>query len=298
MIYVKKGDHEEPYSRWKITESMTTAGFDRSKAYKLAVDLQGRFKSDGIDEIDEDKLRDIVFSELEEIDPTIAENYAIWRRLRHEKIPLVILIGGTSGIGKSSVALELAHRLGIKQVIGTDTIREIMKNMIAPNLMPEIHYSSYEAWKSISYKVKEDKVIVGFREQARAVAAGINAVIERSLKEGISLVIEGVHIVPEFITVNPNIVTFLLYLSSTETHKSRFFSRSQETHIRRDATQYINSIETIGKIQSYLDESAQESETTSIENKEFNETLSTMMNVTTSRMKDLLNEPDPKPLKV
>jgi len=180
----------------------------------------------------------------------------------------------------------------------TDTIREIMKNMIAPNLMPEIHYSSYEAWKSISYKVKEDKVIVGFREQARAVAAGINAVIERSLKEGISLVIEGVHIVPEFITVNPNIVTFLLYLSSTETHKSRFFSRSQETHIRRDATQYINSIETIGKIQSYLEESAQESETTSIENKEFNETLSTMMNVTTRRMKDLLNEPDPKPLKV
>lgn len=293
MIYVKKDGHDEPYSRWKITESMTTAGLDRSKAYKLAVDLQSGLRSEGISEIEEGDLRDMVFFKLKEIDPLIAENYMIWRRLRHEKIPLIILIGGTSGIGKSSVALELAHRLGIKQVIGTDTIREIMKNMIAPNLMPEIHYSSYEAWRSISYTVKEDKVIVGFREQARAVAAGINAVIERSLKEGISLVIEGVHIVPEFITDNPNIVKFLLYLSNEETHKSRFFSRSQETHVRRDATQYINSIDTIGKIQNYLEESAQKSDTTSIENTEFNDTLSTMVNVTTRRMKDLLNESDP-----
>ncbi|HOP09371.1 MAG TPA: ATP cone domain-containing protein, partial [Candidatus Methanofastidiosa archaeon] len=196
MIHVKKKGFEEPYSRWKITESMTSAGLDRTRAYELALAIQKELKERQVKEIEEDDLRSIVFEKLDGIDNGIAEKYVIWNRVRHEKIPIIILIGGTSGIGKSSVALELAHRLGIKQVIGTDTIREIMRNIIAPNIMPELHQSSYEAWKAISFKVKEDKVVVGFREQARAVSAGINAAIERSLTEGISLVIEGVHMVP------------------------------------------------------------------------------------------------------
>lgn len=296
MIRVKKAGYEEPYSRWKITESMTTAGLDRENAYKLAVNIQKAIKEQGLKSIEEDELRDIVVKKLEEIDPHLAEKYITWNRIRHERIPIIILIGGTSGIGKSSVALELAHRLGIKQVIGTDTIREIMKNMIASNLMPAIHYSSYEAWKSISFKVKEDKVVVGFREQARAVATGINAAIERSLKEGISLVIEGVHIVPEFITSSPNVVKFLLYLHDTETHKSRFYSRASDTHVRRDVNQYIDSMESISKIQNYLRESAQSEDMPTIENKDFNDTIARMMEETTKRMKDLLNESYPKSL--
>jgi len=296
MIYVRKSGFVEPYSRWKITESMTTAGLERTKAYELALVIQREMKDKGIKHIDENDLRGIVIEKLKAIDPGTAEKYIIWNRIRHEKIPIIILIGGTSGIGKSSVALELAHRLGIKQVIGTDTIREIMRNMIAPNLLPEIHQSSYEAWKAISFKVKEDKVIVGFREQAKAVSAGINAAIERSLKEGISLVIEGVHMVPEFIPRNPNVVRFLLYLKDPETHISRFHSRASETHIRREASQYLESMDFINKIQTYLYDTAIEADISTIENKDFNKTISMIMDVTTKRMKDLLNETYPEPL--
>jgi len=137
---------------------------------------------------------------------------------------------------------------------------------------------------------------VGFREQARAVSTGINAAIERSLKEGISLIIEGVHMVPEFIPSNPNVVRFLLYLGDPETHRSRFYSRASETHIRRDASQYLDSMDSIDKIQSYLYETATESEIPAIENKEFNKTVAHMLDITTKRMKELLDESDPEPL--
>lgn len=288
MLYIRKDGFREPYSRWKLTESITAAGLVNHKAYDLAKSIQRDIEGQGVDEISSDELRDIVVSQLQTIDGETAENYMIWSRVRHERIPIVILIGGPSGIGKSSVALEIAHRLGIKQVIGTDTIREIMKNMLAPSLMPAVHYSSYDAWEAITYRVREDKVIVGFREQAKAVCTGINAVIERSLREGISLVIEGVHIAPEFIETSPHVVMVNMYLDNHETHKARFISRASATHVRRDAQQYIDSLDAIIRIQDYLRESAEEKGVPSIENREFEKTSAAILGIATRKMKVLL----------
>jgi 2-phosphoglycerate kinase (EC 2.7.1.-) len=41
--------------------------------------------------------------------------------------PYVILIGSASGIGKSTIASELAKTLGITHTIETDFIREIVR---------------------------------------------------------------------------------------------------------------------------------------------------------------------------
>ena len=48
-----------------------------------------------------------------------------WKFEQIEK-PLVILIAGVAGIGKSTIATELAKRLGIRRVIDTDEICEII----------------------------------------------------------------------------------------------------------------------------------------------------------------------------
>jgi 2-phosphoglycerate kinase len=154
--------------------------------------------------------------------------------------------------------------------------------------MPAVHFSSYEAWEAITYRVREDKVVVGFREQAKAVCAGINAVIERSLREGISLVIEGVHIAPEFIETSPHVIMVNMYLDNPETHKARFISRASATHVRRDAQQYIDSLDAIIRIQEYLKESADEKDIPSIENKEFEKTSAAILGIATRKMKALL----------
>ncbi|MHC1604909.1 MAG: ATP cone domain-containing protein [Candidatus Methanofastidiosia archaeon] len=288
MIFVKKDGFKEPYSRRKITESMTSAGFSNQKAYKLAISIQEYLKKRGLKVVTANDLREIVIEKLLDIDKTIAEKYVVWSKIRHENIPIVILIGGTSGIGKSSVAMEVAHRLGIKQVIGTDTIREIMKNMISKELMPSIHISSYLAWKAISYNVSEDKIIVGFREQAKAVSAGIEAVIKRSLKEGISLILEGVHIAPELIPSNPNVNMAILYLDDEENHRTRFVSRASATHVRRDARQYIKEIKSIRAIQNYLTKTSVSCKVPIIENSNFEKTVSEIIDITTEKMKTLI----------
>ena len=63
-------------------------------------------------------------------------------------VPLVILIGGATGVGKSTIATQLAARLGIVRVVATDAIREVMRSMLSPELMPTLHTSSFHAGHS------------------------------------------------------------------------------------------------------------------------------------------------------
>ena len=46
-------------------------------------------------------------------------------------LPVIVLIGGTTGTGKSTVASEVAYRLGITRVTSTDFIRETMRAFLS-----------------------------------------------------------------------------------------------------------------------------------------------------------------------
>ena len=111
-------------------------------------------------------------------------------------VPIIVLIGGSTGTGKSTVAAEVAHRLGITRVASTDFIRQTMRAFFSREFMPTIHYSSFEAGQAVDDDVTGDPTIVGFVDQCRHVCVGVEAAIHRSLTEGWSMVLEGVHLVP------------------------------------------------------------------------------------------------------
>ena len=114
--------------------------------------------------------------------------------------PLVILLGGATGVGKSTIATMLASRLGITRVIPTDAVREVMRSMFTADLFPSLHTSSFDAARLVKHPLPRsaDPVIIGFREQVSAVAVGIEALVSRAVSEGTDLIIEGAHVVPGF----------------------------------------------------------------------------------------------------
>ena len=63
--------------------------------------------------------------------------------------PYVILIGSASGIGKSTIAAELAKTLNIKHLIESDFLRAVVRGIIGKEYAPALHSSSYDAYKSI-----------------------------------------------------------------------------------------------------------------------------------------------------
>ncbi len=56
-----------------------------------------------------------------------------------------MLIGGATGVGKSTIATQLAARLGVVRVVASDAIREVMRAMFSRELMPSLHTSSFDA---------------------------------------------------------------------------------------------------------------------------------------------------------
>src|SRR3954454_23670755 len=82
-------------------------------------------------------------------------------------VPVIVLIGGSTGTGKSTVAVEVAHRLGINRVASTDFIRQTMRAFFSPEFMPPIHYSSFESGQALDEKPPGDPTVVGCVDHCR-----------------------------------------------------------------------------------------------------------------------------------
>ena len=129
----------------------------------------------------------------------VAKRYMVWVDYHHSGRSLILLIGGTTGCGKSTIATEVAHRLGIVRTQSTDMLREVMRMMIPERLLPVLHTSSFNAWKSLpeefSNKADDESLIAtGYRSQMELLSVPCEAVIQRALRERVSMILEGVHV--------------------------------------------------------------------------------------------------------
>ena len=152
--------------------------------------------------------------------------------------PYVILIGSASGIGKSTIAAELARSLNIKHLIESDFIRAVVRGIIGKEYAPALHSSSYDAYKHIRNKNRfrsyDELVSAGFDEHASYVIPALEKIIQRAITDYDDIIIEGVHLVPGLINTeqfddDANIYFFILS-SDEESHKERFVKRAIEIH--------------------------------------------------------------------
>ena len=274
--------YSEPFSKGIMSRSLNVADIGIERAHELAVDIESILLENNISEISSADLADVVLNYLYEADSNVAKRYENWRSLRTSEKPLIILIGGASGVGTSSMAFELANRLRLKNLISTDMIREVMRKIISKDLSPVIHKSSFDAFEAIrTPSIRVDPVIEGFISHVDVVNVGIEAIIERSVKEGISTIIEGVHIVPGFINndllENNNIILFTLTVDDEEAHRQRFYSRCRQPWVKRPLERYMDNFETIRKTQRFLVEQAKIHNTHIINNVDINETIEIMV---------------------
>ncbi len=274
--------YKEPFSKGIMSRSLNVADIGIERAHGIASDIEAKLIKDNVSEISSGELAEVVLNHLENIDPDFALKYKNWRSLRTSNEPLIILIGGASGVGTSSMAFELANRLRLKNLISTDMIREVMRKIVSKELSPVIHKSSFDAYESVrTPSIRIDSVIEGFISHVDVVNVGIEAIIERSVKEGISTIIEGVHIVPGFIRKdlmeNNNIILFTLTVDDEDAHKQRFYSRCRQPWVKRSLERYMDNFDAIRKTQRFLVEQAKIHDTRIINNVDINETIEIMV---------------------
>jgi 2-phosphoglycerate kinase len=279
---VEKEEYTMPYSRGILANSLTRAGMDHDEAYRLAQSIKNQLIDEKKYVIHADELKEIVYSRIKKFDENVAKRYFFWEFTYRRRHPIIILIGGASGVGSSTLAFTVAQWLGISNVIGTDILREVLRKVISKELIPAIHKSSFNAWQAMKVAPREyDRVIYGFVNQVSHISVAIEAVLDRAVREGINVVVEGTHIVPGYIDEkylkNNFTHCFILKLEDEEIHKQRFFARANETQTRRSAEYYIRHFTAIRKIHDFIVDNAIKNEIPVFENFNFENTARCIM---------------------
>ncbi|HEY2935072.1 MAG TPA: hypothetical protein VGJ25_00645 [Gaiellaceae bacterium] len=278
-----------PFSKGVMARTLMATGVPAMRAYELAVRLETDLRERGGQTIDLDRLQELAAEVLgaEEGERTARRLRRI-ERLRELDLPVVILVGGGTGTGKSTVATEVAHRLGITRVTSTDFIRQTMRAFFSKEFMPSVHYSSFEAGEALPAAEREagDPLLVGYLDQTRHVLVGVKASIDRALEEGWSMVLEGVHLVPGLIpeeTIeNALVVQCVLAIDDEDAHASHFMIRDAASGGTRPVDKYMDRLEDIRRIQRLIVSRARRNGVPVIENTNMERAISSVMELVLS----------------
>src|SRR6266487_3057803 len=192
------GTPDHPYSKGLMARALVAVGVPLGRAYVLAKRIDQDLVERAEQSVELDRVEELALEVLGEEEGSEAlRRLRRFRELQELDLPVIVLVGGATGTGKSTVATEAAYRLGITRVTSTDFVRQTMRAFFSEEFMPSIHYSSFEAGAALHHPEQaDDPVVAGFLDQSRNVLVGVRAAIERALEEGWSMVLEGVHLVP------------------------------------------------------------------------------------------------------
>ncbi|HYZ11697.1 MAG TPA: 2-phosphoglycerate kinase [Actinomycetota bacterium] len=258
-IIISDRDPGLPYSKGLMASQVMVSGLSPYRSYKVAERIEDELVERGVRSLTTEELQALAVRMIEEeAGERYARNFVRWQGVVRLDIPLVLLIGGATGVGKSTIATQIAARLGVVRVIPSDSVREVMRGLFSRELMPTLYTSSFDADSALREPPARaaDRVIVGFREQTAAVAVGLRALIERSAIEGTSSIIEGAHVVPGFLDLDrfadrvlsvPVVVT----VEDEEVHRSHFQARSADS-AARPFDRYLSNFDNIRRVQKYI----------------------------------------------
>ncbi|HSJ50221.1 MAG TPA: 2-phosphoglycerate kinase [Actinomycetota bacterium] len=287
-ILIDDGLSGLPYSKGLQASDVMVTGLSPSRAYQVAEMVEERLRTLGAVSVTSDTVIEVTEAVIEEVaGERYAENYRRWRQVEALDVPIVVLIGGATGVGKSTIATQLATRLGIVRVVATDAIREVMRAVFSRELMPSLHVSSFEAGNILREPPSRDAVIVGFREQTAAVTVGVNALLDRAAMEGTSLIVEGAHVVPGFVDLSAwaermLAVHVIVTVEEEDAHRGHFGARAAD-HAGRAAGRYLMQFDNIRRVQRYIKSQALTHGVPVIANYSFDRSLTAVIDLVMER---------------
>jgi 2-phosphoglycerate kinase len=261
-IVIHKG-HGLPYSKGLMAQSLSAGGLSPERSFELAREIERRLALRGDREIGVDGLDALCLEVLRAAEGESAvRRYLGWRRLDRLDRPLVVLLGGTTGVGKSTLATMLAGRLGITRVIATDVIRQVLRAFFTLEAMPTVHFSAFDAGG-----------IEGYTDQAEHVGTGVAAIVERAANEAKPLIVEGVHIEPGRIAPGLRascvLAEALVVVRDEELHRGHFSHRPGT----RPAERYLAAFDDIRALQDHLEGRANAAGVAIIDNENVDDAL-------------------------
>ena len=297
-IIVRSQGHSSPFSVSILTRSLEACAIERDSANEVARRVQQAVQETGEYEIDLPKLRHLIQQSLiRYCSKEAADNYLSRLQFNKSGEPLIILIGGSTGTGKSTISSELAYLLDVVRTQSTDMMREIIKCYLAPHVVPTLGYSSFEAWRGLpametsnGKRQTDNPTIAGFLAQFSNVRSALEATIARAVKERQDIIIDGVHVLPVKLDLtkaaqNAVIVPVMLAVTTRQQLRNQLSRRNREQP-DRGSSRYLEQLDAIWELQTFLLNLADKGQVPVIANWTIESTVRDILQHVTHRIKE------------
>lgn len=232
--------------------------------------------------------------------------------------PVLILIYGTSGSGKSTMSKRLSALYGIKNVLSTDTVRKKMRTVTTKDENPLLHASTFETGdflpESDYHRIKEcfkanlndpensnlDPEILkemacvkGYEYQCQMIESNLSSEISKICDSGESLIVEGVHlsesVCSQLYKKYEYCIPFMIYVKDAEHHKSRFGSRCEGGSVDPSKNRYVKNFRYIRAIQKAIKQNPIDSKFIKTDNDDAKRTLGLVTTCIRKYIRKLMN---------
>lgn len=306
-VMVQGRGRDQRFSVGVLLRHLEGCGIRHDDALDGARSVQEFLRNRGDSSIALPELRRVVFETLRTTCSTEAANRFLSRcHFNDSGEPLIILIGGATGAGKSTVAARLAYLLDIVRTQSTDMMREIIRCYLVPHVAPTLGFSSFDAWRGLpeiepmmGQMVTDNPVLSGFLAQCGTVKVALEATVYRAVKERHDLIVDGVHVLPtrldlEAARTKAVLVPLVLAVTTIGRLDGQLMRRSREQP-DRDSERQREALAGIWELQAFMVDQAEKGGVPVIGNWSVDESVDQIMDEVTRHIRQRF-PPDPTAL--
>ncbi|RHY07361.1 hypothetical protein DYB25_009476 [Aphanomyces astaci] len=228
-VRVWVGDHFYVLSRYLVSRALVSTKINSRDAVTISLELKKTLVDLALTDIEQEQFENFLYKTMlvYGYGESHVECYRMMSSFHRNRTPLLIILAGT--------------------VLQTDLIFELMCN-----------FSGYVSETSLSDTVfaSDEALLAQYTEDCSIVRKGVNSDIDKCLKEGKSLIIEGLHIDPRLYQAEVGhtvpsggiVIPFLLTIDP-EDHKS-FIESSPDPRYKLEKA--ANCFKSLQVVQTYL----------------------------------------------
>jgi 2-phosphoglycerate kinase len=152
--------------------------------------------------------------------------------------PIFVVLGGTYGVGKTTIAHHLGIELSIMQRVGLGGITKTIRTLLPENEIVK-NWHIYD-------RTDPDQVRVKIRRESELIGRVISTIVDSAEKSGESYIIDGVQLLPEFLPLS-KLHMFILSVPNPDEHRQRFEhpTITRTRHLNNGTFELARSVQTI-----------------------------------------------------